>query len=219
MSSQQAEIQYTPPDMHRTNPAERAIQTWKSCNKSSLASIPTDFPLALWCRMCAQVDLSVNIVRKCRQKPRLSAWSAMNGEYHFDAHPIAPPGTQMMMHQKPGLRRTWGFNAKKAWYLGPCFQHYRSVRGLLPSTGGERISDTYQFKYHAIDIPQLTAADRILEAAKHLESAIAQQPKKAPMDEITAIKLLREVLLGETTAPLPPNSVQRRKAAQTAASK
>ena len=219
VAEQQAEIQYTPPDMHRTNPAERAIQTWKSCKKSSLASVPTDFPLALWCRMCTQVDLSVNIVRKCRQNPLLSAWAAMNGEYHFDAHPIAPPGTQMMMHEKPGRRKTWGFNAKKAWYLGPCFKHYRSVRGLLPATGGERISDTYRFKHHAIDIPQLTAADRILEAAKQLDAAIAQQPKTAPMDELTAIQLLREVLLGEVAAPLPANSVQRRKAAQTAAAK
>ena len=219
VASQQAEIQYTPPDMHRTNPAERAIQTWKSCKKSSLASVPNDFPLALWCRMCAQVDLSVNIVRKCRQNPLLSAWAAMNGEYHFDAHPIAPPGTLMMMHEKPGRRRTFGFNAKKAWYLGPCFKHYRAVRGLLPSTGGERISDTYRFKHHAIAIPQLTAADRILEAAKQLDAAITQQPTKAPMDEIVAIQLLREILLGESSAPLPSNSVQRRKAAQTAAAK
>ena len=217
VASQQTDIQYTPPDMHRTNPAERAIQTWKSCKKSSLASVPNDFPMALWCRMCDQVDLSVNIIRKCRQNPLLSAWAAMNGEYHFEANPIAPPGTQMMMHEKPGRRRTWGFNAKKAWYLGPCFKHYRSVRGILPSTGGERISDTYRFKHHAIDIPHLTAADRILEATKQLDAAIKQQPKQAPMDEIVAIQLLREVLLGESTAPLPENSVQRRKAAQKTA--
>ena len=217
IASQQTAIQYTPPDMHRTNPAERAIQTWKSCKKSSLASVSKDFPIALWCRMCPQVDLSVNIIRKCRQNPLLSAWAAMEGEYHFDATPIAPPGTEMMMHQKPNRRKTFGFNAKKTWYLGPCFKHYRTVRGYVPSTGGERISDTFKFKHHAIVIPQLTAADRILEAAKQLDNAITQQPKQAPMDELTAIELLREVLLGEVKKPLPQNSVQRRKAAQLAA--
>ena len=113
IASQQTAIQYTPPDMHRTNPAERAIQTWKSCKKSSLASVPQDFPIALWCRMCPQVDLSVNIIRKCRQNPLLSAWAAMEGEYHFNATPIAPPGTEMMMHQKPIRRKTFGLNAKK----------------------------------------------------------------------------------------------------------
>ncbi len=88
------------------------------------------------------------------------------------------------------------------------------VRGLLPSTGGECISDTYRFKHHAIDIPQLTAADRILEAAQQLNAAITQQPKKAPMDEIVAIEPLREVLLGKITTKLPANSVQQRRRAQ-----
>ena len=75
------------------------------------------------------------------------------------------------------------------------------VRGYVPSTGGERTSDTFKFKHHAIVIPQLTAADRILEAAKQLDHAITQQPKQAPMDELTAIELLREVLLGKVKNP------------------
>ena len=94
--------------MHCANLAERAIQTWKSCMKSSMALVPTDFPIALWCRMCQQVDLSVNIIQKCRQNPLLSAWAAMEGKCHFNATPIAPPATEMMMHKKPNKRRTWG---------------------------------------------------------------------------------------------------------------
>ena len=219
IATQNAKLQYTPPDMHRTNPAERGLQTYKSCGKSILASVPPNFPIALWCRLAPLIDFCVNIVRKCRQNPLLSTWAAMEGEYHFDATPIAPPGSEMLLHEKPNRRKSWGFNAKKAWYLGPCFQHYRSFRGLLPSTGGERISDTVRFKHHAITIPQLTPADRILEAAKQLEAAIKQQPKKAPMDEITAIELLRSVLLGEQVEPLPKNSIQKRKMQQAAAAK
>ena len=67
----------------------------------------------------------------------------------------------------------------------------------MASTGAERISDTVQFKHHAIAIPQLTPADRILESARQLDSAIKQQPKKAPMDKLVAIELLIKVLLGE----------------------
>ena len=33
IASQQVTLQHTPPDMHRTNPAERAIQTWKAAMK------------------------------------------------------------------------------------------------------------------------------------------------------------------------------------------
>ena len=133
----------------------------------------------------------------------------MKGEYHFNATPKAPPGSEMMLHDKPNRRRSWGFNAKKAWYIGPCFQHYRAFRGILPLTGGERISDTVRFKHYAIAIPQPTPADRILKAARDLDDAIRQQPKRAPIDELQAIKQLRKVLLGETKEPLPANTIQQ----------
>ena len=113
IASQQTQQQYTPPDMHRTNPSEKALQTYKCCVKSTIASLPPHFPLSYWCRLLPQVDLSVNIVRPSRQNPLLSAWATMEGEYHFDATPIAPPGSQMLMHEKPGKRRSFGFNAKR----------------------------------------------------------------------------------------------------------
>ena len=214
IASQNTRHQLTPPDMHRTNPAEKALQTYKCCVKSTIASLPPNFPISYWCRLLPQVDLSVNIVRPSRQNPRLSAWATMEGEFHFDATPIAPPGSKMYIHDKPGKRKTFGMNAMPAWYLGPCFKHYRTFRGIVPSTGGERLSDTVRFKHHAIAIPDLTPADRILEATRQLNDAIRQQPRRAPMEEITAIELLREVLLGEQRVHLPPNSVQLRRTNQ-----
>ena len=96
----------------------------------------------------------------------------MEGKLHFDATPIALPGSEMLMHQKPARRSSFGFNAKKAWYLGPCFNHYRIFRGILPSTGGERLSDTVKFQHQAIGIPEIMPADRIIEAAKQIESVV-----------------------------------------------
>ena len=115
----------------------------------------------------------------------------------------------MLIQVKPGERPSWGHNAKKSWYLGPCLKHYRSFKGVLPSTKGERISDSVRFQHHAIAIPELTPADRILEATKQLKDAIEQQPKRPPSDELRAIELLREVMLGERSAPLPLNSIQQ----------
>ena len=66
----------------------------------------------------------------------------------------------------------------------------------MASTGAERMSDTIKFKHHAIAIPLLTPDDRILEATRQLDYAIRQQPKRSPMDKLTAIELLRSVLLG-----------------------
>ena len=40
------------------------------------------------------------------------------------------------------------------------------------------MSDTVRFKHPEIDIPQLTPADRIIEAARYLYDAIKQQQQK-----------------------------------------
>ena len=135
----------------------------------------------------------------------------MEGEYHFDSTPIAPAGSEMLMHENPGHRQTFRYNAKKAWYISPCLRHYHTFKGIIVSTGAERMSDTVKFKHHDIAIPQLTPDDRILEATRQLDDAIRQQPKRAPMDELTTIELLRSVLLGEKKT-LPTNSTQVQKA-------
>ena len=116
---QQTSQQNTPPYIHRTNPAKRSLQTYKSCIKSTIAFLPPTFPITLWCNLLPQIDLSVNIVRKCRQNPLLSARAAMEGKYHFDSTSIAPAGSELLMHENPGRRRTFGYNTKKAWYIAP----------------------------------------------------------------------------------------------------
>ena len=207
IQEQNARVQYSPPDRHCA-PAEKSVQTFKSAMKSTMASLPEAFPIDNWCSLLPHIELGANIVRACRRNPRLSAWAAMEGDFHFDSTPIAPPGTEMLMHEKPNRRRSFGVNAKKAWYLGPCLKHYRTFKGYLPSTGGTRMSDTVKMKHHAIAIPTLTPADRILEAARQLDDAMRNQPKRAPMEDLQAIEVLREVLLGERAAQVPPNSVQ-----------
>ena len=72
IDEQSARVQYTAPGRHCA-PAERAVLTYKSCFKSMIASLPPDFPIAYWCRLLEQCDLSVNIVRPFCQNPKLSA--------------------------------------------------------------------------------------------------------------------------------------------------
>ena len=74
----------------------------------------------------------------------------------------------------------------------------------MSSTGAEILSDTVRFKHHTITIPHLSPANRTLESARQLDSTIKQQPKKAPMDELFAIKLLIKVLLVERKETPPP---------------
>ena len=201
VASQNTNLQYTPPDMHRTNSAERAIRTWKNHFSAGLAGLPTSFPIANWCRLTNQCDYTINMLRPCRQNPLLSAFEAMEGSFSFDATPMAPPGTEVLIHLKPTRRKSWAFHASNGWYIGPSLKHYRCIRALMEGTGGERLSDTFRFKHHAMPVPMITPTDRIVAATKALTAAISGV-QESPPDELQAIATLRLLLLGET-APTP----------------
>jgi hypothetical protein len=57
-----AKFQYTPPDMHRTNIAERAIQTWKNHFVAIQASTPSTYRLSNWCKDVEQTDITLNML-------------------------------------------------------------------------------------------------------------------------------------------------------------
>jgi hypothetical protein len=58
-------LHYTPRDIHRTNPAEREISTWKNHFLSGIAGLPKTFPIANWCRLNNQTDFTLNMLRPC----------------------------------------------------------------------------------------------------------------------------------------------------------
>ncbi len=60
-------IQLVPPDNHRRNLAERAIQTFKSHFKSILAGVDDSFPMRLWDRLLPQAVLTLNLQGTCIQ--------------------------------------------------------------------------------------------------------------------------------------------------------
>jgi hypothetical protein len=197
---QNAQYQYTPPDIHRTNIAERMIRTWKNHMCAIRAGTPKTHRLSNWCKDLEQVDITLNMMRPCTQNPNLSAYEAMEGMFSFDATPMAPIGTECMIHVKPSKRHTWGYHSMKAWYFAPALNHYRCIR-VVTDTGAVRITDTFKFLHHALPVPQVSSADRIVQATKDLRQAIDGATTSAP-DELEAIKQLRALILG--TPPPPP---------------
>ena len=55
-------LQLVPPDNHRRNLAERAIQTFKSHFKAILAGVAENFPMNLWDRLLPQTVLTLNLL-------------------------------------------------------------------------------------------------------------------------------------------------------------
>ena len=90
MLKRNIKYQMVPPNCHRANAAERAIQTYKNHLKAGLASTDPDFPIQEWDRLLEQANLTLNLLRSARCNPKLSAWAYLFGEFDFNATPLAP---------------------------------------------------------------------------------------------------------------------------------
>lgn len=122
--SRGAKFQLVPPYVHRRNAAERAIGTFKEHFIAGLTTTDPSFPLHLWCRLLPQCDITLNLLRQSRVNPLQSAQAQLFGNFDFNATPLAPPGTKVLIHEKPNHRPTWAPHGSKGWYLGPALEHY-----------------------------------------------------------------------------------------------
>ena len=137
------------------------------------------FPLHLWDRLLQQAELTLNLLRPARNNPALSAYAVMNGDFNFTATPLAPPGTKVLVHEKPEVRPMWATHGSDGWYLGPALEHYRCYRVYVTSTRAERISDTVEFFQDSAEEPYF--------AIRNNEAHKTVSKETAPMDTSTLI--------------------------------
>ena len=148
-----------PPKTHRSNAAERAIQTYKNHFKAGLASLDPDFPIKEWDRLIPQANLTLNLLRAARSNPRLSAHAYIEGQFDYNKTPLVPPGTRIIAHEAADQRPTWGPNGEDGWTIGPSTEHYRCIRCYFPKTRSERNVKTVTFFPHKINFPKVTTDD------------------------------------------------------------
>ena len=66
-----------------------------------LTSVDPSFPITQWDRLLQQAELTLNLLRKCRVNPNLSAYAYIFGNFDFNKTPLAPPGTKVAVYVKP----------------------------------------------------------------------------------------------------------------------
>jgi hypothetical protein len=59
-----------PPNCHRCNIAEQAIQTFKNHFVLILSGVDDRFPLSLWCHLVRPAELTVNLLRQSNVTPK-----------------------------------------------------------------------------------------------------------------------------------------------------
>lgn len=104
---QSVDYQLVPPHVHRRNSAERAISTFKDHFLAGLCSANSKFPVHLWDRLIPQCVETLNMLRASRLNNKLSAYTQLNGVFDFNRTPLAPPGTRVIVHEKPAVRQSW----------------------------------------------------------------------------------------------------------------
>ena len=205
LTARNIKLQLVPPYDHRTNPAERAIGTFKDHFITGLSSLPPMFPMHLWDRLIEKSVITLNLLRASRLHPTISAHHHLNGAFDYNQTPLAPPGCRVVMYDTPNNRRTWDSKGTDGWYLGPATEHYRCHRCYVPSTRSERIVKTVEFFPHDCACPYSSARDDATHAATSLAEALkghqSDCPYEAPGDaQLKAIQKLSEIF-SQLTAP------------------
>ena len=119
--------------MHLRNSAEISIQTFKDLFIDGLCSTEPKYPSQKWDRLHPQTTMTLNMLRTPRTKPKLSAYIAIFGMYDFNRHPLAPPGTKLIVYKNTDNHWSWSPHVMYGCYIGPSMEHYRFSKCFMPA--------------------------------------------------------------------------------------
>ena len=136
-------FQLVPPNDHRRNVTEKAIQVFKDHFISVLCGTDISFPMRLWCRLLRQAEDQLNMLRTSRVDGTKSAFEILHGAKHdYNANPFAPLGSPVELHVMPDKRKTWAEHTKSGFYLGTSWNHYRCHEIWVSDTKSARVGQT-----------------------------------------------------------------------------
>ena len=88
--------QLVPPNNHRRNIAEEAIQTWKYHFIGVLSGAAANFPLNLWCQAIPQAKRQLLMLRQSNMFPKISAHVHVYGARNYNTAPFFPIGMESL---------------------------------------------------------------------------------------------------------------------------
>ena len=77
------QFQLAPPHMHQRNATERAVRNFRNQFFASLCTVEPLFPFYLWDRLLPKVTMTLNMVRRYRLNPGLSAYEQVDAIYNL----------------------------------------------------------------------------------------------------------------------------------------
>lgn len=134
-----------------------------------------NFPLELWDKLLPQCVMTLNLLRRSRVNPKLSAYAMIHGSFDFNKTPLAPAGTKVVIHVKADVRPAHTPHGVDGYYLGPAMEHYRCYRVWAKDTRAERITDTLAWFPWYVNMPSIND-DALMIAALNDITRLLKQP-------------------------------------------
>ena len=184
--------QLVPPNDHRRNIAEKAIQIFKDHFISVLCGTAEDFPMQLWDQILPHAEQQLSLLRQSRVDSTKSAFEVIYGKHDYNANPWAPLGCAVQVHVMPRNRKSWEPHTKAGYYVGNSVDHYRCHRVWVVDTRSVRVGQTVFFKHKYITQPPVTQSDAVLKATDDICKLLkGSAPVKGEVR--TAIDMLMDI--------------------------
>jgi hypothetical protein len=131
-------IQLVPPDNHRRNLVERALQTFKNHFKAIIAGVDNSFPMRLWDKLLPQTVLTLNLLHQSHVALTVLAYQYVQGIFDYNKMPLAPMECAVQLHKSCERQGTRAENTTDGWYLQTP-EHYRCHKVHVKKTNSKRI--------------------------------------------------------------------------------
>ena len=99
--------QLVEPHNHCVNAAKTAVKAAKYHFIASLATVLPNCPLQIWDQFIPQVQSTLNMLRKSRRNPTISAHDALEGPFDWNHMPLVPIGTPAVVYDNPDVQGTF----------------------------------------------------------------------------------------------------------------
>ena len=131
-------------------------------------------------RIFSQYLINLKLLWNSIVNPDLSVYVYLYGPYIFNKHPMAPPGTRVIVHNKPGNCTSWAHNFTRGWYISPSLENYRFIQCYMSATGMVIITDTLQYIQKEFSIPNTTTEYYLQQTIGDIISILKEPPNTPP---------------------------------------
>ena len=156
-------VQLTPAGNHRTNNAERCIQTAKNHIVAGYHTADPDFPVKAMHLLVPQAEITLNLLRKSRLSSK-SAYAEIHGPFDSNRFRLHPAGTKVVTLDDPNKRpKQFAEHGPVAFYIHPAPNQYRCYTVYVPSTNATRITDSVSWVPFERPVPTYATLDPTLQ--------------------------------------------------------